>query len=127
VRRFQNILFALIAFPWLSASAHCQLAAVPGMEFLGCSAENSDARSPARDCDECCAVEKAQYRAEHIRLTIPAPDILPIFSAPVLPSPTALPTEVSLGILTAAPPQLLQTWHFVTRMALPARAPSIAS
>jgi hypothetical protein len=39
----------------------------------------------------------------------------------------SLPVEVSVGVLTAAPPQLLKTWHFVSRTALPARAPSLAS
>jgi hypothetical protein len=47
--------------------------------------------------------------------------------APAIVLARSLPDEVSAGILTAAPPQLLKTWHFFSRAALPARAPSLAS
>lgn len=40
---------------------------------------------------------------------------------------TALPIEVSLGILTAAPPEILSSRHFLSRTALPVRAPSVRS
>ena len=127
MRRFQNIVFALAAFLWLPVSAHCQLESVPGLEFLRCSIKASDSQQPAKDCSDCCAVEKSQYRAEHHRLTIPTPDLLLLSLAPVLPPATALPAEVSGGFLTAAPPELPTTWQFSARTALPARAPSIAS
>ena len=127
VRRFRNILFALAALLWLPVSAHCQFESIPGLEFLRCSVETSTAHNSAKDCSNCCAVEDSQYRAEHVRLTIPTPDLFPVFVVPVLSAASALPVEASLGILTAAPPQLLKTWHFTSRMALPARAPSLAS
>jgi len=126
VQRFQNILFALAAFLWLPASAHCQLETVPGLGFLRCSVTAADTHHPAKDCCDGCASEQSQYRADHVRLNFPTPELLPVFSAPVLPVLNALSTEVSLGILTAAPPWL-PSWHFVSRTALPARAPSIAS
>lgn len=126
VRRFQNIIFALAAFLWLSASAHCQLETVPGLEFLRCSVTAGNAHQPAKDCSNCCSVEQSQYRADHVRLNVPTPELLPVFSAPVLLVRTALPAEVSLGILTAAPPWL-PSRHFASRTALPARAPSITS
>jgi len=127
VRRFQSIVFVLAALLWLPVSAHCQLEAIPGFEFLRCSVSTADTHQSAKDCSDCCALEKSQYKTEHFRLTIPTPDFLPVFSAPELPVSTALPVEVSLGILTAAPPQWLKTWQFVSRTALPIRAPSLAS
>ena len=127
VRRFQNIVFVLAAFLWLPVSAHCQLESVPGLEFLRCSVETADAHSPANDCSGCCAVEKSQYRAEQVRLTIPAPDLLPLSFTPTLPALTSLPAESGVGILTAAPPELSPSRQFLFRTALPPRAPSLAS
>lgn len=126
VRYFRNIVFALAAFIWLPVSAHCQLETIPGLEFLRCA---SDIQSSQGHCSDsgCCSAEKSQYKVDQLRLTLPSPDLLSISSTPVLYLPNTLPAEVSVGVLTAAPPQLLKTWHFASRTALPARAPSIAS
>ena len=116
----------LAAVLWLPMTLHCQLESIPGLEFLACA---SDGQNSKGDCDEggCCAVEKSQYKSEQARLTIPSPGLLPVAFAPVLDVANTLPAEVSLGIFTSAPPELHKTWHFVSRMALPVRAPSIAS
>jgi len=129
VRYFRNFFFALAAFLWLPVSAHCQLETVPGFEFLACLTESAchDNQSSGRGDSGCCAVEKSQYKSEQFRLTLPSPDLLPMALTPMLPPANSLPDEVSLGILTAAPPQLLKTWQFASRTALPVRAPSIAS
>lgn len=117
---------ALVAV-WPLAMNHCKLETVPGFTFLQCAVETQDAHSPDNHCADRCAVEKSQYRADYVPLNIPTPNFLPVFYAPVLPTLAVLPVEVSGGILTAAPPQLLQSRHFVSRTALPARAPSLAS
>ena len=85
--------------------------------------------NPSQDCDDCgCfALEKSQYNSAQLRLTIPTPVLQTVFFLPPLPLAADLPAEVSLGILKAAPPHLLQTWSFASRTALPARAPSLAS
>ena len=126
VRYFRNIFFALAAFLWLPVSAHCQLETVPGLEFLRCASDTQTAQGHCNDSG-CCSAEKSQYKTEQARATLPSPDLLPISSAPLLPLVNTLPAEVSVGILTAAPPQLLKTWQFASRTALPVRAPSIAS
>ena len=129
VRYFRNIFFALAAFVWLPVSAHCQLESVPGLEFLRCAVDTQSSSGTSKDCGDsgCCAAEKSQYKTEQHRLTLPSPDLLAISLVPLLTSTKSLPDEVSLGILTAAPPQLLKTWQFTSRTALPVRAPSIAS
>jgi hypothetical protein len=129
VRSFRNILFALAAFLWLPAAAHCQLESIPGLEFLSCQAGTSYSKNPDSHCGDtgCCSVEESQYKTEQLRVTLPSPDLLPMAFAPLLTPANSLPDEVSQGILTAAPPQLLKTWHFTSRTALPARAPSLAS
>jgi hypothetical protein len=118
----------MAALAWLSMTMHCQLASVPGLEFLACQT-TAPASNPGSHCGDssCCAAEKSQYKREQHRLKLPSPDLLPISFAPLLTPANSLPDEVSLGILTAAPPQLLKTWQFASRTALPARAPSIAS
>lgn len=128
VRFLRNIWFALAALAWLSMSMHCQLETVPGLEFLACQTAAPET-NPNSHCGDngCCAAEKSQYKTEQLRVSLPTPDLLPMALTPLLTPPNSLPDEVSLGILTAAPPQLLKTWQFASRTALPVRAPSIAS
>ena len=128
VRSLRNIWFALAALAWLSMSMHCQLETIPGLEFLACQT-TAPASNPNSHCGDngCCAAEKSQYKTEQLRLTLPTPDLLPMTLAPLLNPANSLPDEVSVGILTAAPPELPTTWQFCSRTALPVRAPSIAS
>lgn len=129
VRYFRNIVFALAAFLWLPLSAHCQLESIPGLEFLACPSPNASSGNPNSHCDDsdCCSAERSQYKAEQLRLTLPAPDLLPVLSTPLLTLANTLPAEVSMGILTAAPPEFPQSWQFIFRTASPPRAPSFAS
>jgi len=108
---------------WLPVTLHCQLETIPGLEFVRCASDTPE-RSDCGD-DGCCAVEKSQYKSEQHRQTIP--DFLPISSAPLLNEATTLPVGAGLGILTAAPPELLKTWQFAFRTASPPRAPSFPS
>ena len=127
MRRFKNLVFALAALLWLPVSVHCQLEAVPGLEFLRCSDEAPTSQPASKDCSDCCAVEKSQYRAEQVRLNLPMPELLPLCFAPALSASETDPVQVFVGVRTAVPPQLLKTWQFASRTALPVRAPSVAS
>ena len=131
VRRFRNLFFALAAFLWLPVSAHCQLEALTGLEFLACetvSGCHGDAKS-SPDNAGCCSVENSQYQqAAQIRVNLPSTQLLTVlFAALILPNANALPGEVCVGSLTAGPPGLLPSRHFLFRTALPVRAPSLAS
>ena len=108
---------------WLPATLHCQLESIPGMEFVRCASDTPN----QSDCsgDGCCAVEKSLYKSEQHRLTIPV--FLPISCAPLVHVANTLPAVAGLGILTAAPPELLNTWQFAFRTASPPRAPSFVS
>ena len=127
VRHFRNIWFALAAFLWLPAVAHCQLEALTGLAILQCHEETADSHSSSKDCNECCAVEKSQFRSAQLRLCAPPPELLLMVSA-FLSSVemVQLPLGKSLE-LTAAPPDLPQRWCFLSRAALPVRAPSFVS
>ena len=126
VHRLRKMFSLLALAVWLPATVHCELESVSGFEFLQCVSDGQNSKGNCSD-DGCCTVEKSQYKSKQARLTIPLPDLLPVAFAPVLDVANTLPAEVSLGVLTAAPPELHQTWHFVSRMALPVRAPSVAS
>src|SRR5581483_4630813 len=97
-------------------SAHCQLETVTGLEFLRCAVDAQSASGTSKDCGDsgCCAAEKSQYKSEQLRLTLPTPELLPMTFTPLLPVANSLPDEVSVGVLTAAPPQLLKTWQFAS-------------
>ena len=128
VRMFRTIVVALLALAWVPLTSHCQLEAVPGLEFLRCS---SDVQSPTEGgdpCQEggCCTVESAKYQSPRQQEIIPvAVAILPADSFAFLDQ--SLPVEINLGILTAGPPGLPTSWQFFFRTALSPRAPSLAS
>jgi hypothetical protein len=127
VRQFRNILFALTAFLWLPASVHCQIESLPGFEFLHCEVGSAAAHNPGQDCNDCCSVEKLQYCSGEIRIAIPLPDLI---SLPFMPAtdPVVVPPAVSdIRLSTTIPPDLPHRWQFLSRTALPVRAPSSAS
>lgn len=124
----KTVLVVLLAFAWVPLTSHCQLEAMPGFEFLHCSAEvtTSNGSDPCAE-EGCCSVESAQYQSFRqqkissiVFVTILPPDNFGAVEK-------SLPAEVSLGILTAAPPELPRSWQFFLRTALPVRAPSLAS
>lgn len=130
MRSLKNILFVLAAFVWLPMTSHCRLESVPGFEFLACLTESSchGEQSSEKPADAgCCSVEKSEYKTEQFRVMLPSPHLLAISSVPLLDLANTLPAEVSIGILTAAPPGLTTSWQFSSRTALPVRAPSLAS
>jgi hypothetical protein len=119
------VALALLAL-WPLAMKHCKLESMPGFAFLQCAVATAGPHDSATDCEHCCSVEKSQYRADHVPLKIPPPELVMDCSVALSPS-TALPAEACVGILTAAPPSLFYSRHFVSRTALPVRAPSFVS
>lgn len=114
---------------WAIASHHCSLEQASGLEFLRCAPEaheSNDGSDPCREAGS-CSIEDAQYHLPR-QLGL-APIVGPASFHPEGPYVVEqlLPKEVRLGILTAAPPDLLASWRFFTRTALPVRAPSVPS
>ena len=129
VRTLRTVLVALLALAWVPLTSHCRIEGLPGFEFLRCSSDVQTSNEGGDPCSEgeCCAVESAMYQS--LRLE----KITPVVIVAILPAEDfgvveqSLPDEVSLGILTAAPPDLPKPWQFSLRTALPVRAPSLAS
>lgn len=123
---------SLHALTWVLLTSHCRIEAMPGFEFLRCAtdihapAKSESGGAPCKDTG-CCSIESAQYHAPRQH------DIAPVVILAVVPAEIfravtqSLPRVVSLGILTAAPPELSTSWQFLSRTALLPRAPSLAS
>lgn len=132
VRTIRIAMVSLVALTWVLLTSHCRIEAMPGFEFLRCAtdihapAESESGGDPCKDAG-CCSIESAQYHAPRQH------EIAPVVIFAILPAESfrvvtqSLPKEVSLGILTAAPPELPSSWQFLSRTALPPRAPSLAS
>lgn len=123
---------SLLALTWVLLTSHCKIEAMPGFEFLRCAtdihapAESDSGGDPCKDAG-CCSIESAQYHAPRQQEIAPVVvlDIIPADNFGVVEQ--LLTKEVSPGILTAAPPDLRTSWQFLSRTALPVRAPSLAS
>ncbi len=132
VRTIRTVMVVLVALTWVLLTSHCKIEAMPGFEFLRCAtdihapAESESGGDPCKDTG-CCLIESAQYHAPRQH------ELAPVVVLAIVPADNfgvvehSLPKEVSLGILTAAPPELPTSWQFLSRTALPVRAPSLAS
>jgi hypothetical protein len=120
-----------LALAWVPITSHCQLEVIPSFSaLLGCcDHDDADAPHQDNDCEQdgCATVESGDYRTQDQRLLVVVPDLPVMASHAFDVDLSAIPDEISLGILTAAPPEQERTWQFTFRAALPVRAPSLAS
>ena len=126
------VMVSMLALTWVLLTSHCKIEAMPGFDFLRCATdihpptESESGGDPCKDAG-CCSIESAQYHAprQQENATVAVVVVVPADNFGVVEQ--SLPKEVSLGILTAAPPELPSSWQFLSRTALPPRAPSLAS
>ncbi|MBI2950074.1 MAG: hypothetical protein HYY23_20770 [Verrucomicrobia bacterium] len=114
----------IVAF-WAPVSMHCKLELVPGLEFLQCETE---APAPS-DCDEdgCQVIESARYKVEENQPIVSPFVFVMTASLTVPPIEDSARRPERCATWTTAPPELPNTWQFVSRAALLPRAPSFAS
>lgn len=120
---------SLLALSWALLTSHCQVEAMPGFEFLRCAPDSHQSDESGDPCKDngCCAIESAQYYAPRQYEVVP---VIVVGLAPLDNFDAverSLPKDISLGILTAAPPELPRSWQFSLRTALLPRAPSVIS
>ena len=125
IRTWVIVCLALI---WAPLVAHCQVEAVSGAQLLTCHSDKMASETPDSHCCDClsCSCDSAHYHQLQNQIRICIIQSV-IETAPLMESGNGLSSEVSLGILTAAPPESLHCWQFSSRAALPVRAPSFAS
>jgi hypothetical protein len=110
---------------WGLAAIHCQLEALPGLEFFKSCCLAEPAASSASDCESkgCCAVEDGNYRPEEQAAAAPQPILFPALLAATIEAP--LPElRICSFVAIPSPPELLKAWQFSQRTARPPRAPS---
>ena len=110
---------------WVPITAHCCLEKLPGLEFLQCASDTSG--SPNCEGDACQTIESGAYKISESPRTAPAPAffVLPLAPLPLIEDAAA--NKSPAGTLVAARPDLPKSWQFISRTALPVRAPSLLS
>ena len=114
---------------WLPATSHCLLGAVGAMADTCCEDAHGYEGEPEPvpiqdDCGTCSNVESGDYQ-------IGAKDNFTFaFHATLawdlkLPAPTSVTPNAAWHIASRAPPDLAVRWQFLTRAAIPGRAPAI--
>jgi hypothetical protein len=104
-------------------TSHCSWESVIGGDFFKCApvAEKGDCSG---EDDACASVESASYKTPEAALDVPVPSFsFVLFQLPVLAAPPAQ----QVAPVTAAPSEIPTSWQFVSRTALPPRAPSFVS
>lgn len=122
----------LFAGLWLAAATHCSWEQYTNLSVFICQPTHSpNPASPSSHCDDefCGAVEggdylPAQERTSELPQAAANPSLLVSL---VQRFPDEPSSEQRYSAIPVSPPQLLNTWHFVSRAALPVRAPSVAS
>lgn len=124
-------MLAVVAF-WALMANHCGLELIPGLDFLACSPQaEASPHQPSNcgdDSDACATVESGLYKSEQSEFSVGKAFLPVVALAVALLSQTDAP-ESSAGqfLSQGSPPELLKTWQFSFRTALPVRAPSIVS
>ncbi len=126
-RRLINIaMIGMMAFLWLAQAAHCQAEAIPAFKFLACAAGGNAESEPHSCCGGTCkTIESRQSKTEEKkRLAAPQPEFLPWLTkalTALLLSDLEIDSRISFADV---PPEFPKCWQFLSRTALPVRAPS---
>lgn len=114
----------MFALFWAFMSIHCKVEGVPALKFLACESQSSNSNSSDHCAQKgCCSFEGAVYKSECAKLVAPPQNLVPSILLSLLQDmPKA---ENAPPILTESPLEFRQSWQFVSRTALPIRAPSL--
>ena len=123
------MLIVLLALSWAPITAHCGLERLEALAFLTCCTHDDAAPHEDDDCetDGCAVVEAGLYKIENdfVPSINPSPSNPAFLHARVLPHPSRnLPKVLEACRI---PLLISASWQFLSRAALPIRAPSLAS
>lgn len=131
VQLFRRVTAVLMLALWLPASAHCRLEAAGANLGTDCCGEASTpAAAPGCDLNVCSPLEGAVPNPASALMSVPAPVLCHCLFAPLSIPPVSVacsPPVTGIVEASTAPPEIVQSYHFVVRTALPARAPDSAS
>ena len=123
MKQLLQVFGLFLALAWVPITSHCTWESLIGGGLFACepATEKGDCSS---DEDNCVAVESGSYKMSSTRLEIPAPSFpVEFIPGPVLAALHSLPVAPP----TAARPEIPVCWQFISRTALPPRAPSLVS
>jgi hypothetical protein len=132
VRGLRTLLTVLLLANWFACTAHCQLEKIGFFHEADChgAAIQSDSESNGHDDSRICDwMTSGGLQAADVRVI--APEALAVVLAPLFANDSC-DERLALnsgGVVawSVTPPELVHTFQFVLRTALPARAPSLAS
>lgn len=128
MNRLKPFVTLLILTLWASCMIRCELVSLTSSETDSCcgSAADQSTETPAPISQCVCSLAlTGGYIAEKSTVRLPLLVGLPLFT---LPTELEVPVfDSSARVLTFSPPELLTSWQFSFRAALPPRAPSFVS
>jgi hypothetical protein len=129
VRFSRAVIAVILALVWVPLTAHCELESVTGLNFLQCPSAGDCATEGSSHCDDssCCGWEAGFYKLPRNESSACVPLIASRTVDDLFAQEFDLSTTEVLVTSTDAPPELLKSWRFFLRAALPVRAPSFAS
>lgn len=129
VSSLRRIAALVLIAVWLPAVLHCRIEGFLGMN---CCAEQTASQSSKQSCegDICDALEAGVIKSSTDQITVAPPQLCACLICAAL-APEFLPVLESSAVATiqetSAPPEIIHSWHFLSRTALPARAPDCVS
>ena len=128
VNRLKGIVSVIVLALWASCTIHCELEMfAPAKTSSCCQGDEQPGGKPTtpQSC-VCRAIASGGYIVQkNAPVAAPVPDAILVFTE-ITQSEDVL-REAVVEELIFAPPELLKSWQFSLRTALPPRAPSVVS
>ena len=128
MRLVKTPFFLFLALFFAVMPIHCKIEGISGLRFLACEEGRTAPHSPD-DCStkDCCTFESSVYKAEISKNLLPSPPFVVAVILTLLQGESEVQQLEQTGREINAPPELAPSWQFVSRAALPVRAPSLLS
>ena len=128
-RRLLNIMIGgIMAFLWLAQMAHCDSNRALEQTFRACC-DNTEREAHSCCSGSCKSIESREDNTEEKKRVafVPQPNVLNQPDATLIASILSQNENQRADAVVDTEPRYPKIWHFVTRTALPVRAPSVAS
>jgi hypothetical protein len=126
MKRFWQIITLILLALMVPASVCCLM---PAKDFKVCACQGAHAEhDEAPVLPDVCPTDTIAHSQVPLLVAVPAMQMLEladIIHAMMRLNELVATAAAPVPLMTTAPPELRATWHFVSRAALPARAPSI--
>jgi len=124
----KKLIALLLLAVWMPATMCCALERAGVPFFQQCCEDDSAESSPEAPCTDktCCLLESGNYQtANPVPLVVTPESVFSLLALVFIEPPQ--PKPGSAGLSDSSPSELSVGWQFLSRTALPPRAPSLAS